>query len=152
MRKLLVVSSLIGVLAFVPSGMVWAAAKAGKAANADKPVPQAQETAESPVVGSADAGHKIYKAICVHCHRLDFQTSEVGAPGLRDVTHRHDVQWIEHWITSPREFAKVDPSAKALVASNPYGLTMPTLPEMQSAQNRADIIAFLKTLEVKSKK
>ena len=76
----------------------------------------------------------------------------VGAPGLRDITNRQDVKWINQWITNPSAFAKINSTAKALVDSNPYGLTMPTLPEMQDPQNRADIIAFLKTLEVDNKK
>jgi cytochrome c2 len=157
MRKVLVASSLVIGLLVVPSGMSLAAKaepakakteaakeKAGTANPAEAAGPQ-----QAPIVGRAEAGRKIYENICVHCHRLDYQASEVGAPGLRDVTHRHDIEWIEQWITSPRAFAKIDPSAKALVASNPYGLTMPTLPEMQDPQNRADIIAFLKTLEDK---
>lgn len=122
--------------------------EAAKAESAATPA-EAQPT---PIVGSAEAGSKIFENICSHCHRLDYQTSEVGAPGLRDITHRQDVKWINQWITSPSAFAKVDPTAKALVASNPYGLTMPTLPEMQNPQNRADIIAFLKTLAVNDKK
>jgi len=110
------------------------------------------ETQQAPIVGSAEAGSKIFENICSHCHRLDYQTSVVGAPGLRDITHRQDVKWINQWITSPSAFAKINSTAKALVDSNPYGLTMPTLPEMQDPQNRADIIAFLKTLEVNKKK
>jgi cytochrome c2 len=159
MRKMLLASSLMVGLMAVPSGMVLAAKakaepakakieaakeKAGAANSAEAETPP-----QAPIVGRVEAGRKIYENICFHCHRLDYQASEVGAPGLRDVTHRHDIEWIEQWITSPRAFAKIDPSAKALVASNPYGLTMPTLPEMQDPQNRADIIAFLKTLEDK---
>ena len=174
MRKVLVASSLmIGLLA-VPAGVSLAAkaetaktkaeaakikAEAAKVKEAKLKAEEAKAKAEAPadaaaaepqpapIVGRAEAGRKIYENICSHCHRLDYDASEVGAPGLRDVTHRHDVEWIEQWITSPRAFAKIDPSAKALVDSNPYGLTMPTLPEMQDPQNRADIIAFLKTLE-----
>jgi cytochrome c2 len=161
MRKMVVLSAMMIGLMVLPSGAARAAAKAkakaepAKAAAPAKAEPapeQAQQAAEAPLVGNAEAGRKIYESICFHCHRLDYDASEVGAPGLRDVTHRHDVAWIEQWITSPRAFAKVDPSAKALVASNPYGLTMPTLPEMQDPQNRADIIAFLKTLEDKDTK
>jgi|GEM_PF-1293406 len=110
------------------------------------------EAKPTPIVGSAEAGSKIFENICSHCHRLDYQTSVVGAPGLRDITNRQDVKWINQWITNPSAFAKINSTAKALVDSNPYGLTMPTLPEMQDPQNRADIIAFLKTLEVDNKK
>lgn len=170
-RGLFASSLLLAVLIAMPSGMVLAAPKNGakppasakaktktktkSKAGAEKAKPGSTAAAEAaspqpaPIVGRAEAGRKIYENICSHCHRLDYEASEVGAPGLRDVTNRHDVEWINQWITSPRAFAKIDPSAKALVASNPYGLTMPTLPEMQDPQNRADIIAFLKTLEDK---
>jgi cytochrome c2 len=161
MRKGLILTTMMIGLMAPPSGVAQAAAKASAKAEPAKksalpakaaPASEAQPDANAPIVGNAAAGRKIYENICVHCHRLDYEASEVGAPGLRDVTNRHDVAWIEQWITSPRAFAKVDPTAKALVGSNPYGLTMPTLPEMQVPQNRADIIAFLKTLEDKDNK
>jgi len=64
-----------------------------------------------------------------------------------DVLERHDEAWIDQWIHDPEGFSKKDETAKALVESNPFGLIMPTLPETQSAENRRDIIAFLKTLK-----
>jgi len=97
----------------------------------------------------ADAmhGEAIFKNICSHCHHTNFDESAVGAPGLMDVLDRHSEEWIFTWLHGPGEFAKKDETAKALVESNPFGLTMPTLPEMQDAQNRRDVIAFLKTLK-----
>jgi mono/diheme cytochrome c family protein len=92
-------------------------------------------------------GQKIFETICIHCHRTDYEASAVGAPGLKDVLERHSEEWINTWITSPEAFAKIDDTAKDLLGSNPYGLMMPTIPEMQVEQNRKDIIEYLKTLK-----
>jgi len=102
---------------------------------------------EAIAPGNADHGREIFTTICAHCHNITHETSAVGAPGLQGVLDRHTAEWIDHWIHSPEEFAKTDPTAKKLIGSNPYGLTMPTLPETQDAQNRRDIIEFLKTLK-----
>jgi len=100
-------------------------------------------------VADVEHGRKIFETICSHCHRTDYETSAVGAPGLRDVMERHTPEWEDQWLTSPVDFAKRDETAKALVESNPYGLIMPTLPEMQDPKNRRDVIEFLKTLTSK---
>jgi cytochrome c2 len=92
-------------------------------------------------------GKLIFDTICSHCHHTDHTVSGVGAPGLMDVLERHEEAWIDQWINGPEAFSKKDETAKALVESNPFGLIMPTLPEMQEEQNRRDIIAFLKTLK-----
>jgi len=99
--------------------------------------------------GSPDAarGAKIFDSICAHCHLISYEESKVAAPGLKGVLERHDVKWLNQWIKSPEAFAKVDETAAALLGSNKYGLKMPTLPEMQDPQNRADIIEYLKTLK-----
>ncbi len=122
----------------------WAAEEAAaKAAGADE---AASAAADAP---DAAHGRQIFETICSHCHNLSHETSSVGAPGLMDVLDRRDEAWIEQWITSPERFAKVNDAARKLIESNPYGLVMPTLPETQSAKNRRDIIAFLKTLRSK---
>jgi len=100
-------------------------------------------------VADAKHGEKIFNSICIHCHRTDYEASAVGAPGLRDVLDRHDEAWLFQWIGNPTEFAKKDETAKALSKSNPYGLVMPTIPEMADPQNRYDVIEFLKTLKGK---
>jgi len=106
-------------------------------------------TPEVIEVVQADVAHgkKIFESICMHCHRTDYESSVVGAPGLKDVLERHSVEWINTWIRSPEAFSKVNSTAKDLLESNPYGLIMPTIPEMQDEQNRKDIIEYLKTLK-----
>jgi len=98
---------------------------------------------------TADAarGAKSFQTICAHCHNITYDESRVGAPGLKGVLERHDAKWLDQWVKSPEAFAKVDEVAATLLSSNKYGLKMPTLPEMQNAKNRADIIAYLKTLK-----
>lgn len=95
---------------------------------------------------SAERGKVNFEAICAHCHTTTYDESSVGAPGLKDVIERHDPEWLDHWLKSPEAFARVDETAKALSGSNKYGLVMPTLPEMQDDQKRADVIEYLKTL------
>lgn len=104
------------------------------------------EVVEAPYA-DAKHGKEIFDSICVHCHRTDYDASVVGAPGLRGVLERHSAEWINSWISSPEAFAKIDSDAKDLIGSNPYGLKMPTIPEMQVEQNRKDIIEYLKTLK-----
>lgn len=100
-----------------------------------------------PFVASATRGKVTFDTVCTHCHSATYETSRIGAPGLRGVLERHDVNWLNHWIKSPEAFAETDETAKALIESNPFGLAMPTLPTMQDEHNRADIIEYLKTLK-----
>jgi cytochrome c2 len=94
----------------------------------------------------AAEGAKAFRTICTHCHTVTYDESRVGAPGLKGVLERHDGKWLDQWLKSPEAFAKVDETAADLLGSNRYGLKMPTLPEMQDAKNRADMIAYLETL------
>lgn len=97
--------------------------------------------------GDAVRGAASFEAICAHCHLITYDESRVAAPGLKGVLERHNEKWLDQWLKSPEAFAKVDETAADLITSNKYGLKMPTLPEMQNAQNRADMIAYLKTLK-----
>jgi len=102
---------------------------------------------ESASTSDAARGAKIFDSICAHCHLISYEESKIGAPGLKGVLERHDVKWLDQWLKSPEAFAKIDETARALIGSNKYGVKMPTFPEMQDANNRADIIAYLKTLK-----
>jgi len=95
--------------------------------------------------GNADKGKEIFNEICISCHTTD-KVGKLG-PGLKGITQRRDVEWIEKWIKSPQALiASGDLYARRLREDNKYGITMPTLPVMKNDDNRADIIAFLKTL------
>jgi cytochrome c2 len=102
---------------------------------------------EQTAQADAEHGKEIFASVCVHCHTTTDERSAVDCPGLKGVLERHSAEWINTWITSPEAFAKKDDDAKMVVKGNLYGLIMPTLPEMQDAQNRRDIIAYLKTLK-----
>ncbi len=106
-----------------------------------------ENTATEAFVPSAERGKVFFDKICSHCHNASHETSPVGAPGLKGVLDRHDEAWLNQWIKSPETFAKRDETAKDLIESNKFGLAMPTIPAMQDKHNRADIIAFLKTLK-----
>ena len=96
---------------------------------------------------SAVRGALTFDSICAHCHLITYEESRVGAPGLKGVLDRHDVKWLHQWLKGPEAFAKIDDTAKALIGSNKYGMKMPTFPEMQDDQRRADVIEYLKTLK-----
>lgn len=92
-------------------------------------------------------GAETFKSVCSRCHMSSYEESRIGAPGLKGVLDRHDAKWINQWLQGPEAFAKTDETAAALIKGNKYHLAMPTLPEMQDAGKRADIIEFLKTLK-----
>ncbi|MDX8388081.1 MAG: cytochrome c [Ghiorsea sp.] len=96
---------------------------------------------------SVENGKAIFNRLCAHCHTTTYDSSAIGAPGLREVLERHDETWLNHWLRSPEGFAKTDEDAKDLIESNPFGLAMPTLPAMHDDSKRADVIAYLKTLK-----
>lgn len=110
---------------------------------ADAPTPAEEE----PFQPSAQRGKIIFDSVCTHCHHTTYEKSSVGAPGLRSVLERHDVTWLNQWIKGPEAFAEINEAASNLISSNKFGLTMPTLPITQDANNRADIIEYLKTLQ-----
>jgi cytochrome c2 len=150
MRSAGLASLWIAVQLAVPAGIAVAAPAAvpAPAAQAQPPASPAMPAApvSAPIVGHADAGSHLYGAICVYCHHLDETVSDVGAPGLKDAIEEHGMAWVGGWLADPQGFAEHDAKARALIAANPFGLVMPRLPSMQDAQNRADVIAFLKAL------
>jgi len=112
----------------------------------DAAAPTAAEQ-QKKFVPSAERGKDFFNRICSHCHNITYEESHIGAPGLRGVLDRHDEAWLNQWLKSPETFAKTDETARDLIAGNKFGLAMPTIPAMQDDRNRADIIAYLKTLK-----
>jgi cytochrome c2 len=100
------------------------------------------------VAGAQDAGRgeEIFDKKCQTCHR---RTDEVkNGPGLAGVTKRHSEEWLHKWLASPKAVIEGgDPDALALVKR--FKVKMPVIDLMQDEKNRNDVIAFLKTLEVK---
>ncbi|MCF7822191.1 MAG: c-type cytochrome [Mariprofundaceae bacterium] len=95
----------------------------------------------------ASRGEKTFQTICAHCHNITYDESRVGSPGLKGVLERHDEKWLHQWLKGPEAFAKVDETAATLIESNKYKIKMPTFPQMQDDQHRADMIEYLKTLK-----
>lgn len=105
------------------------------------------ESSTTPFQASSERGKVIFDNVCIHCHHTTHEVSSVGCPGLQGVLTRHNADWLDQWLTSPETFAKTNIKAKEVVAGNPYGLVMPTLPEMSHEHDRLDIIEYLKTLK-----
>jgi cytochrome c2 len=102
----------------------------------------------SAVSSAQDAGkgEEIFEKKCKTCHRL---TDEVKTgPGLADTTKRHSEEWLHKWLANPKAVIEGgDPEALALLKR--FKTKMPLIDLMQDEKNRNDVIAFLKTLEVK---
>ena len=131
-------------------GMTWAIMPLAFAAETPDLVPASQkpETTSAPTPApSATMGQKLFESICAHCHQTTYDESRIGAPGLRGVLDRHDEAWLNNWIKGPETFAQSDVAARDLIDGNRFGLAMPTIPAMQSEENRKAVIEYLKTLK-----
>ena len=100
----------------------------------------------APAFAGGDAAHgrRIFEQICAHCHETTHE-EKIG-PGLADVLARVPEPKLDAWLANPPEMARKDPYFRRLRETNRWGMVMPRLPAMQDAQNRADVIAYLKTL------
>lgn len=100
------------------------------------------------LAGAQDAakGEEMFDKKCQTCHR---RTDELkNGPGLADVTRRRSEEWLHKWLSNPKALIEAgDPDALALVKR--FKSKMPAIDLMQDEKNRNDMIAFLKTLEVK---
>jgi len=89
-------------------------------------------------------GRKLFQQLCSHCHKAGYD--EKFGPGLGGISERRDEKWLHGFLQDPESTIQTDEYAKTLRESNAYNLTMPKFREMQDEQMRADVIAFLKTL------
>ncbi len=100
----------------------------------------------APAFADGDAAHgrRIFEQICAHCHTTTHE-EKIG-PGLAGVLERVPEPKLDAWLANPPEMAREDPYFRRLRERNRLGVVMPRLPAMQDARNRADVIAYLKTL------
>ena len=97
----------------------------------------------SPSSGDTLPGEELFNKKCKQCHKVTEQLS-IG-PGLKDVTKRRSVEWIEKWLIDPKKVLDSNDSiAQELKKS--FKRVMPKIPEMSTDENRKDIIEYLKTL------
>ncbi len=93
------------------------------------------------VAQGAVSGEKIYLKKCKRCHKLTDHT--LVGPGLAGITERRTVEWLDKWLTNPKEMIKSgDPVALEL--KKKYGNKMPRIRKMKIPENRKAIIEFLK--------
>ncbi|MDX8388445.1 MAG: c-type cytochrome [Ghiorsea sp.] len=97
-------------------------------------------------VNAADvgAGKKIYTQICSYCHKANYD--DKFGPGLAGIIERRDAKWLDAFLQNPQKMIESDEYAQDLKENNVYNLTMPKLPDMQDAEKRANVIAYLETL------
>lgn len=91
------------------------------------------------------AGKVIFDSVCAYCHRTDYD--DKFGPGLAGIKDRVSDEWLNAFLQDPEAMVKTDEHAKALREANTWGMTMPKIPEMQKDDARANVIAYIKTLE-----
>ena len=97
----------------------------------------------SALAADVEAGKALFTQICSYCHNSNYD--DKFGPGLAGVLDRRDAIWLDEFLKNPREMIGKDQDAKDL--SQSYPMAMPTLPDMQDEKKRADIIAYMATLE-----
>lgn len=92
--------------------------------------------------GAQDAGRgeALFMKLCKSCHRMT--DSVMVGPGLAGVTERRSDEWLRRWLEDPSAMRAADPDAQAL--AKPFRSHMRKIRDMESSQNREDIIAYLK--------
>ncbi|MUP44533.1 c-type cytochrome [Gramella sp. BOM4] len=90
-------------------------------------------------LGDPAAGKELFNSLCAACHK---PYSESIGPALNGVTDRHDMQWIQQWISnSAAMIASGDPEAVAIYEE--YNQTaMPAFPQL-SDSDIGDILAYV---------
>ncbi len=94
--------------------------------------------------GDPERGKRLFEQICAHCHTTTHE-DKIG-PGLAGVLDRVSEERLDAWLANPPKMAREDSYFRKLRENNRWGVVMPPYPAMQDPQNRADIIAYLKTL------
>lgn len=61
----------------------------------------------------AASGDKIYEVKCAGCHKLTDE--KLVGPGWKDVTSRHQPEWIMNFVTNTDEMITKDPKAQAML-------------------------------------
>ena len=93
--------------------------------------------------GDAMLGEELFKKKCRQCHKTTEQV--LIGPGLKDVTKRRSIEWIEKWLIDPKKILNSDDPIAQELKKN-FKRVMPKIPEMSTDENRKDIIEYLKTL------
>lgn len=93
--------------------------------------------------GDALPGEELFNKKCKQCHKITEQL--LIGPGLKDVTKRRSIEWIEKWLKDPKKMLDSDDPIGQELKKN-FKRVMPKIPEMSTEENRRDIIEYLKTL------
>ena len=93
--------------------------------------------------GDASVGEKLFMKKCKQCHKTTEQL--LIGPGLKDVTKRRSIDWLNKWLKNPKMMLESDDPIAQELKKN-FKRTMPNIPEMADDKNRKNIIEYLKTL------
>ncbi|MDI1257459.1 MAG: c-type cytochrome [Flavobacterium sp.] len=126
----------------VPTAAPTAANPATTAATqpAVTPAP-ANAGAGDPVVGKS-----LFSANCGACHKLD---AKMTGPALRNISDKHDKEWLYKWIHNSTELIKSGDAAAVKLWDENKPSVMTAFPQL-STQDIDNIIAYTSFVEPKS--
>lgn len=61
----------------------------------------------------ATTGNKVYEVKCASCHKTTEE--KLVGPGWKDVTKRHEPEWIMNFMTNTDEMLDKDPKAQSML-------------------------------------
>lgn len=80
--------------------------------------------------GDAAAGKALFNAQCAACHKLD---AKMTGPALRNVTDRHDNEWLHSWIKNSQAMVKSGDAAAVKLYEEYNKAIMPSFPQLSDA-------------------
>lgn len=143
-RRLVLVSLFLFACNETPSAPAAQAEAAPAAVGPDGPASiKIEPLTVSTAAADVEKGKAVFTAKgCVACHKTD-ATKLVG-PGLKGVTERRTVAWIQRMILSPDVMVKEDPVAKQLLGTH---FTPMPAQGVDPKSELPSLVAYLKSLE-----
>ena len=93
---------------------------------------------EAAAAGDPAAGKALFNSNCAACHKLD---AKMTGPALRNVTDRHDTDWLHAWIKDSQAMVKAGDAAAVKVFEENNKSIMTSFPQL-STQDIDNILAY----------
>jgi mono/diheme cytochrome c family protein len=95
---------------------------------------------EAPATAGGDAvkGKELFNANCAACHKLD---AKMTGPALRNVSAKHDKEWLYKWIHNSTDMIKSGDAEAVKISAEYNGSVMTAFPQLANA-DIDNIIAY----------
>jgi mono/diheme cytochrome c family protein len=95
---------------------------------------------EAPAAAGGDAvkGKELFNANCAACHKLD---AKMTGPALRNVSAKHDKEWLYKWIHNSTDMIKSGDAEAVKISAEYNGSVMTAFPQLANA-DIDNIIAY----------